>query len=132
MSSWRISHRRHDERGDSTTQVILMVPVLMLLVLVGVQSAMWFHAANVAQVAAARGAGVGSAAGGGAGAATSEAQSVVSDNGASLSTVSAGVSGDMLAVTVAVDVPHLVPFFPASVSRTQSEPLERFISEIER
>jgi TadE-like protein len=132
MTGRQGARRHHDERGDSTTQVILMVPVLMLLVLVGVQSAMWFHAANVAQVAASRGAGAGSAAGGGAGAATSEAQSVVVENGGSLAGVNTGISGDMLAVTVSVDVPHLVPFFPNSVSRTQREPLERFISEVER
>jgi hypothetical protein len=121
-----------DERGETTTQVIVMVPALMLLILLGVQSAMWFHAANVAQVAAARGAAAGSVRGGGEGAAVAESRLVVLDNSATASVVTAGVSDDTVTVTVTVDVPHLVPFFPSSVTRTQLEPLERFVSEAER
>ena len=44
------------DRGETTTQVLLAVPVVFSLLLLAVQSAVYFHTANVASVAAAQGA----------------------------------------------------------------------------
>jgi TadE-like protein len=124
--------RQLSERGETTMQIVIIVPVLMLMILLGVQAAIWFHAANVAQVAASRGAGVGSTRSGGEAAATTEAEHVVLDNQAELALVFVEAGTETVSVSVTVEIPHLVPFFPDRVTRTQTEPIERFVSEADR
>jgi Flp pilus assembly protein TadG len=119
------------ERGEVSTQMVLLVPALMLLVLLVVQGALYFHAANVATAAAERGASAGAIYLAPAGAAASEARHVVSDNGAQLQGVSAS-QGETVLVTVRVRVSQVVPFFPGSVSRTAQQPKERFVPEADR
>jgi hypothetical protein len=111
--------------------MVLLVPALMLLVLLVVQGALYYHAANVATAAAERGASAGAIYRAPAGSAASEARHVVSDNGAQLDGVTAS-EGDTLLVTVRVHVSRVVPFFPQSVARTAQQPKERFIPETER
>jgi len=111
--------------------MVLLVPALMLLVLLVVQGALYFHAANVANAAAERGASAGAAYGAPSGVAASEARRVVSDNGARLQGVSAS-EGGTVSVTVRVGVGRVVPFFPEAVARTAQQPKERFIPEAQR
>lgn len=121
------------DRGEASTQMVVLVPVMFLLALVVVQGALWFHAANVAESAAARGAAAGSVVSGGAGSASAAASMVVSENGGRLAgPPSVAVGADRVVVDVEVAVPQIVPFFPSSVRRTQSEPRERFVPEPER
>jgi hypothetical protein len=111
--------------------MVLLVPALMLLVLLVVQGALYFHAANVATAAADRGAFAGAIYRAPGGAAAAEARRVVSDNGGQLQGVAAS-QGDMVVVTVRVRVSRVVPFFPQTVARTARQPKERFIPERER
>ena len=60
--------------------------------------------------------------------AEAEARQVVADNDATAQVTSV-IDGADLAVTVAVKVPHLVPFFPDTASRSRREPIERFVPE---
>ena len=47
--------RTRDERGDATTEAVLVVPVLILLVSVVISFALWFHASQVARSASQEG-----------------------------------------------------------------------------
>jgi Flp pilus assembly protein TadG len=48
-------HRRRDERGAATTEVVLVVPVLLFLVMLIIQFGLWYHAGHVARAAAQEG-----------------------------------------------------------------------------
>lgn len=48
-------HRRRDERGIATTEVVLVVPVLLFLVMLIIQFGLWYHAGHVARSAAREG-----------------------------------------------------------------------------
>jgi hypothetical protein len=126
--------RRRDpgDRGEVSVQSIIIVPAMFTLCLLVVQASLWFHAANIAESAAARGAAAGSVLRASTGAATSAGRAALSENGAGTGSVSASMSADSVSVTVTVTVSHLVPFFPSTVTRTQSEPRERFIPEPQR
>ncbi len=123
----------HRDRGEATTQLVILTPLLILLVFLGMQTAIYFHAANVASAAANRGAAAGSVATSSDGAAADEAQRTVDDlDGHAASAPRVGVIGGMVRVTVEVTVSRLLPFFPATVSRTAVEPRERFVPESQR
>ena len=130
MNSTRSSARR--DRGEATTQLVVITPLLVLLVFLGVQAAVYFHAANVAAAAAAQGAAAASSLSGPS-SAIAVAQSTVADLGSHLAHVpTLSVSGGYVSVSVVLSVPRIVPFFPSSVTRTVIEPRERFVPESSR
>jgi Flp pilus assembly protein TadG len=47
---------RRDQRGSVSTELVVVTPVLLLLVMLVVQFALWQHAQHIAQAAAQRGA----------------------------------------------------------------------------
>jgi Flp pilus assembly protein TadG len=49
------SSRGRDERGAETIEVVLVTPVLLLLLMLIVQFALWYHASHVAEAAAQQG-----------------------------------------------------------------------------
>lgn len=130
MNSTRSSARR--DRGEASTQLVVLTPLLVLLVFLGVQAAIYFHAANVAAAAAAQGAAAASSLSGPS-SAIAVAQSTVADLGSHLAHVpTLSVSGGYVSVSVVLSVPRIVPFFPGSVTRTVIEPRERFVPESSR
>jgi Flp pilus assembly protein TadG len=125
----RPRRRLRGDRGSTTTEVVLYAPLLMLLVLVGVQLAVWAlaqlgvqHAANHAlQTTRIQG---GTAAAGQADATTILAQvagGIVNDP-----RVSATRTVDTATVSIRATVPPVVPFLHLRVSTTVSAPTERF------
>ncbi|MCU1395612.1 MAG: putative rane protein [Ilumatobacteraceae bacterium] len=122
---------RRPDRGEASAQIVVLTPLLILLVLLGVQSAIWFHAANVASAAASQGAAAGAPLGAGAAAAQDAASQTLHDLG-STGSPSATATAELVTVVVRVSVPRIVPFFPDSVERTAVEPKERFVPESDR
>lgn len=121
------------ESGETTTQVVLAVPVVLSLVLMAVQGAVYMHTAHVASASAARGATAGAAMNGGVIAALDAAVRSAAELSAQLvEEPQATISDDKVAVTVNLHVPQVSPFFHLSVSRTVVEPRERFVPENER
>lgn len=121
------------DRGETVTQLVLLVPAMLLVLLLGIQASIWYHAANVASAAAAQGAAAAApsdvpAATGGA----TARQTVIALGGRLIGEPAASRGLDRVTVTVRVAVPRVVPFFPSSVQRTAVEPLERFVPETER
>ncbi len=118
-----------DEEGTVLVEAVLFVPVVMFLILVVVQGAMWMHASQVAQLAASEGDRVGRSFGGGAGVGVAQAQAILHAPGAnvSASTVTAAVlPGDALVVRVSAHVPTIVPGLVLSVSSSANGTIQKF------
>lgn len=112
---------------------MILTPLLVLLTFLGVQTAIYFHAANVAAAGAAQGAAAGAARGNGEGRAAEVAQRTVVELGGQLvGAPGVAIDGEFVSVTVVVEVQHILPFFPDSVSRSAVEPRERYVAEADR
>jgi Flp pilus assembly protein TadG len=113
--------------------LVILTPILIMLVFLAVQAALYFHAANVASAAAAQGAAAGSRVNSSAAAANAAINQTLQDLGSRpAGTPIVQISASEIVVTVEVSVSQIVPFFPKSVSRIAQEPLEQFIPESER
>ena len=121
------------DNGETTTQVLLGVPVVFSLLLMAIQGAVFFHTANVASVAAAQSAAAGAAVDGGILPALDQAARAIAElSGQSYSLPQAVITTNEVVVTVRLRVPKVAPFFTFTVTRVAHEPLERYISEIDR
>lgn len=133
MNTVAVAASPRRDRGEAAAQLVIVIPVVILLLMMGIQSALYFHAAHVAAVSAAHGAAAGSTRTGTSGAAVSAARQMAADLSARLDAAPhASVDGARASVTVVVEVPRIAPFFPRRVSRTAVEPKERFRTEAER
>jgi Flp pilus assembly protein TadG len=132
MTNQRRRSATQRDRGEATTQLVILTPILALLIFIGIQSAVYFHAANVATAAASQGAAAASASGASQDAAA-VAQGTVDELGSHATRPPiVSVSDGFVSVSVALAVPQIVPFFPHTVTRTVLEPRERFVAESNR
>lgn len=121
------------ERGETTAQAVLAVPVLLLFLLFGVQVSMFFNTAQLAAIAAQDGAIAGSAFGGNETLAIAAAiKSAAEQRASEVKTPDVRIDNGVIEVKVMLNVPSVVPFFTSSVTRSASEPLERFVLEVDR
>jgi hypothetical protein len=122
--------RRRGEAGEATTQLVLLTPVLLLLLLSVVQLALWVHSAHVAAAAATEAVSVATRRDGSAAAGAAAAGAIVSEAGSrlarqpSVARTSAWTSSE-----VRVHVPRLLPGMPGEVVRRAAGPVERFVPE---
>ena len=125
------------DKGETSAQVVLVVPVIILILMLAIQAGLYFHTSNVAGAAAAQGATAASSV-----TITSSVALQLGQTSASNFVMAAGaqlfatplvvVSAGMVSVTVQVKVPRIIPFFSSSVGRSVIEPLERFTFEVNR
>lgn len=117
--------------------MVIIIPTVLLVLLLAIQGALYFHVSHVAGAAAAQGASSASA----KDLTPSEAvrrgreraDSLAADAGTELvAPTEVVVSGDVVQVTVRAQVPRIILFFPAIATRTVIEPRERFIEEYRR
>jgi hypothetical protein len=121
------------ERGETTAQAVLAVPVLLLFLLIGIQSALYFHTAQLATIAAQEGAVAGAIVNGSEVQAIAAAVVSVAEQHAVLAhEPRADIRNGVIEVQVVLDVPVVVPMFPSKVVRAASEPLERYVYEADR
>jgi hypothetical protein len=117
-----------DERGTAVIEGLLTFGLVVLVLVLGVQAAMFVHARSVAQTAAQEGAR--SAAVSGAGAGSSRASAVLRAAGGTGDGLSATATADADSVTVSVagQVPRVFPvgLLMPGIIATASLPLERF------
>lgn len=128
----RGEHRR--DRGETTTQIVLVVPIVVSILMIAVQSAIYFHTSAVAGAAASHGASAAAVRGDTIDAVThlgrEAAQLVLAEAGVRDSLLpDVVVSTETVSVGVEVEVPHIVPYFPRTVRRVATEPRERFLTE---
>lgn len=117
------------DRGSTTTEVVLYSPLLMLLVLVGVQLAVWALAQLGVQHAANHALQTTRVTGGTAAAGTTEATTILTDVAGRIVNdphVSVTRSPDTATVTLRGTVLPIVPFLHLRVSTTVTAPTERF------
>ncbi len=125
------------DSGETSAQVVLVVPVIILVLMLAMQAGLYFHTSNVAGAAAAQGATAASSVNITSSVAVqlgqSSARNFVTGAGAQLfATPLVVVSAGIVSVTVQVKVPRIIPFFSSSVGRSVIEPLERFTFEVNR
>jgi len=125
------------DSGETSAQVVLVVPVIILILMLAIQVGLYFHTSNVAGAAAAQGATAASSVNMTSSIAVQQGQSsarnFVTAAGAQLfATPLVVVSAGIVTVTVQVKVPRIIPFFSSSVGRSVIEPLERFTFEVNR
>lgn len=123
------------DRGEVSVETVLVLPILLLVLLIGLQAAISHHAGNIASGAASRGAA--SAASPGLGDSESRgsraAGSFVVDSGGELaSTPVVEVGAEVVRAFVSVKIPRLVPWVSGEVTRSVIEPIERFVPEVDR
>lgn len=123
------------EAGNATTQVVLVTPVLVLLVMVVFQFALYQHASHVVTAAAQHGATAAQLEGGSVGAGQTEAARFIGRADRGLlrgSTIHVTRTPTGAHVVVEASVVSLVPGLSLSVRGTADGPAERFMGRTER
>ncbi|MFC4463964.1 TadE/TadG family type IV pilus assembly protein [Streptomyces xiangluensis] len=123
-----------DERGAVTTEMVIIMPVLLTLVLLLAQATLWWHAVHLAQATSAHALAVtrvqdGTAAGG-----QDEAQRVLAQLGRGPlrgAHVTVTRTADRAEVQVTGTATSVVPFLHLPVRTHASGPVERFRSGVE-
>ena len=121
-------HRGRGEEGFA--DFVICLPVFFLLVLAGIQFALWSHAAHLARAAAEQGSQVASGYGSSAHAGTQAAYQFIATTGpgtltgAQVSTTT--LSGDTAQVIVTGRAQSLIPWFDLTVSATSDAPIQEY------
>jgi Flp pilus assembly protein TadG len=114
-----------DDRAEVSLQVVLLTPVVLLLVLVSVQAALWYHAVQLADSAAADGAATAARQGADASAGTTAVVEFVREAGGRLVASDIASDGSEIVASATIHVPGVVPGWPDSVTRRATAPIER-------
>jgi hypothetical protein len=120
------------ERGYVTTEVVLLTPVLLFLVMLVVQFGLWLHAQHVAQAAADEGLRDARTASVSLAAAEARASAFLDQTASSViqdRLLSIDRDGDVARVIVSGHAPAVVPGFALSVRAVAAAPVERFRSD---
>lgn len=121
------------ENGETVTQTVLAVPVLLTILMLALQVTVNYHAGNVANTSAVQAARAVAAVGATSERASQVAESVVEQLDAQLAgTVLVEQREGRVIVKVNVRTPQIFPGLGGSVTREVEIPKERFISELER
>ena len=124
--------RSRGDRGEATTQLVLLTPLILLLVMLVVQVALASYVAHVAEAAAARGADAAAVSGG----TTADGSQAVVEFLAGVATPTRApvITRDATSARaeVTLRVPHIVPFFPIRIARVATTPVERFVTPADR
>jgi Flp pilus assembly protein TadG len=121
---------RRDRRGAGATELVIAVPVLLFLVLLVVQFALYEQAEHIAQAAAAEALSVARVSGGSVSVGRAEADSVLSQLGnGPLQGTSVTVQRGATQVDVSVSgtATNILPFMTFTVRAQAVGPVERFI-----
>ena len=119
------------QRGEATTEMVLAVPVLMVLILTVIQFGLWYHAIHVAEAAAQEGVRTARVEGGTAEGGRSRASGFMTANAPQLVegvTITAARDADRARVEVTGRLRSLVPGLALQVEGTAESPTERFRS----
>jgi Flp pilus assembly protein TadG len=127
-----VLHRlRTDEQGAGSIELVVATPVLLLLILLIAQFALYMHATHIAQSAASQGLSATRVEGGSAAAGSAEAQRVLSQLGSGplqASSVNAQRGATHASVTISGSATTILPFVTLTVQVEAVGPVERFIA----
>ncbi|MHB8533256.1 MAG: TadE/TadG family type IV pilus assembly protein [Solirubrobacteraceae bacterium] len=119
------------QRGSVSTELVVVTPVLLLLVMVVVQFALWEHAQHIAEAAAQRGAETARVEHGSDAAGRAMAETAIAQLGGNLlvdATVSISRNGDVVTVDVTGTAEAVVPFLSLPVRAVAVGAVERFVA----
>lgn len=120
---------RRAERGYVTTEVVLLTPVLLLLVMLVVQFGLWLHAQHVAQAAADEGLRDARTASVSLADAEARASAFLDQTASSViedRSLKVERDGDIARVVVVGDAPAVVPGLELGIRAVAAAPVERF------
>ena len=131
-----LPHRRPAQVGrrgrgeEGLAEFVVCLPVFFLLVVCGIQFALWSHASHLARAAAEQGSQVASAYGSSATAGSDAAYQFIDTTGPGTLTVpvvaSTTLSGGVAQVTVTGRAQALIPWFDLTVSATSNAPIQEY------
>ena len=117
------------ERGSSSIQMVMLMPALFVIMFLGMQGALYYHARTLAIAAAQEGARAAGGQNGTAAGGMSAASSFVNDAGGKDVLPGAQVTGGRSATTAKVTVTgtslSVIPGWSPAVSQSASVPVER-------
>lgn len=118
-----------DERGSSSIEMVIALPLVLAVLFLAVQAGMWFHARSIALASAQSGARTSAMLNSSLEAGLSSARSFATDVGGTTLT-GVTVTGDRTATSTTVTVTghsvRLVPFMDVTVSQSATLPVERY------
>ena len=121
------------EPGETVVQVVVAVPIVLSMLLIAIQAMLFMHSAQIASLAASKGASVAANSQGDVVLALNSATRTAAELGAQLVGVLTAVIDNGFATDeVRVAVPNIAPVFLGSVLRHGEEPLESFVTEDDR
>src|SRR5215211_2229433 len=122
------------ERGSTSVQMVMLMPVLFLVMFLGLQAALFYHARTVAIAAAQEGARAAGAETGSAGDGIVAATSFVATAGGSDVLQNASVSGSRSATRASVTVRgaalSVIPAWSPIVEQSATVPVERITTRV--
>lgn len=117
------------ERGSSSVEMVIALPLVLTVLFLAVQAGTWFHARSIALASAQSGARTSAMLNSSLEAGLSSARSFASDVGGTTLT-GVTVTGDRTATSTTVTVTghsvRLVPFMDVTVSQSATLPVERY------
>ena len=120
---------RADQRGAGTAELVVATPLLLLLILLIAQFALYMHASHIAQAAASEALSAARVSGGSAAAGSTEGQRVLAQLGSGpLQGTSVNVQrgATQASVTVTGTVINVIPFATFTVHAEAVGPVEKF------
>ena len=129
---WRSRSSRwlmRGERGSSSVEMVIALPLVLTVLFLAVQAGTWFHARSIALASAQSGARTSAMLNSSLEAGLSSARSFAADVGGTTLT-GVTVTGDRTATSTTVTVTghsvRLVPFMDVTVSQSATLPVERY------
>lgn len=117
------------ERGSSSIEMVIALPIVLTVLFLAVQAGTWFHARSIALASAQSGARTSAMLNSSLEAGLSSARSFATDVGGTTLT-GVTVTGDRTATSTTVTVTghsvRLVPFMDVTVSQSATLPVERY------
>lgn len=123
--------KARDDQGLATTEVVLLVPALLFLIMVVIQFGLWYHAQHVVLAAAQEGVRAARVDAGSAADGQARAEEVLATSAQALveeKRVTSVRESDVAIVEVSGRVTAVVPGLSLPVSARAESPLERFRS----
>lgn len=121
--------RRRRDSGAATTELVIATPVLLFMIMLLVQTGLWYHTKHIAQAAAQEGSHAARVEGGSAGDGSAAANVVLDDLAPTLlqnRVVSSERTTESARVDVSGDAQNVIPFMTFHISETAESPVERF------
>ena len=120
---------RTDQRGAGATEIVIITPLLLFMIMLIAQFALYMHASHIAQAAASEALSAARVSGGSAAAGTTEGQQVLAQLGNSpLHATSVNVvrGNTQASVTITGTVVNVIPFMDLTVHAEAVGPIDKF------